>query len=157
MKKINSHINKFLKFLDATNPLVDELMLDHNWDDDLDLPTAWIQANWELLVQRELLGEESYLPPIIERTRILDSHEMPTHNLIAKVRDDSESTYVVDGFVTKDGNFFAYRPPFNLASLIHLSDQMEQTRKPIYFPIDEVDFFIMDYKESLSLLPPKGA
>jgi hypothetical protein len=68
--EITSHILNFRNFLNSSWPLLDALMEVHDWDEDGNFTLDWIQANWEFLIERELLGEGRYLLPIERNNRI---------------------------------------------------------------------------------------
>jgi hypothetical protein len=152
-QNINHHITKFLKFLNIGDVLVEDLMGDHDWDNDSFLPMEWMQANWKLLVQREILGENCYLPPFFGSVRLFNRDKPTTHNLVAKIKNDPESSYGLGSFLTQiDVGKYWYKPPYNIAHLYLLADQNKSSRDPYYFPIDKVDFFIVEYEESPTLI-----
>src|SRR5258708_3964922 len=84
---VTGHISKFRKFLNTTWPCLDDLMEDHNWDDDLDLIDDWLQVNWQLLVERELLGNHGTLTQFSVThldPRIISPNKQPNFTIIAR-------------------------------------------------------------------------
>jgi hypothetical protein len=153
MKNINGHIMKFIKFLNVSELIVDELMADHDWEQDVNLSLEWMQANWELLVERELLSQNASLPPALERFHMLGPEKTPTHNLIIKEKANPDQTYVLAGFLNIDEKgSSAIRPPYNGVWLNLLKDQLKQWRPPHKFFLSEVDFFIVAYEATLELI-----
>lgn len=67
---ITKQISLFRNFLIKSWPILDEVMLSHNWEEDGYFTTEWIQANWEILVERE----------ITENKAIISSLSMPYPN-----------------------------------------------------------------------------
>ncbi len=54
---ITQHVEKFRGFLNISwDHVIYNIMEDHDWDEDGDLIDDWMQVNWELLVEREILG-----------------------------------------------------------------------------------------------------
>lgn len=53
---ITLQISHFRNFLVTAWPQLDCLMDSHDWDSDGNFIDDWLQVNWELLVERELLG-----------------------------------------------------------------------------------------------------
>ncbi|MDB6081207.1 MAG: hypothetical protein JWO53_479, partial [Chlamydiia bacterium] len=58
---VTDHLTKFRDFLCICWPSIDSLMSDHDWHDDGDFIDDWLGANWELFVERELLGKNGFL------------------------------------------------------------------------------------------------
>ena len=54
---ITEQICLFRNFLVSAWPYLDLMMKNHDWDNDGRFVGEWIQVNWELLVERELLGK----------------------------------------------------------------------------------------------------
>jgi hypothetical protein len=153
MINVNSQLKSFLKFLNLSRGVLDELMENHDWNDDAEFIFDWMAVNWELLVQREILGEYASMPPVFSQQLILNSQIKPTHNLIVKLRDNPEATFALTGFVSKaESGVYHYMPPFDVADLCDIAVQNKTWRPPTYYPVAELDFFIMDYAESLSLI-----
>src|SRR5947207_13788417 len=84
---ITTHIRKFRDFLNACWPNLDDLMADHDWDDDGWFIDNWMQVNWELLVERELLGKQYFLThfsTISSAGRITSPHQKANYIVYAK-------------------------------------------------------------------------
>lgn len=84
---ITKHIRKFQKFLVVCDPYVRELMEDHDWDEDPRLFGDWVQVNWELLVEREILEGHYFLTSFSEgyvENRITSPEETPDYTVAGR-------------------------------------------------------------------------
>jgi len=62
-------IEKFRSFLNSTWPVLTEVLKEHDWDDDAYFLEDWLDANWRLLVGRQLLAKEGdHLQPLAVAT-----------------------------------------------------------------------------------------
>ncbi|MDB6081208.1 MAG: hypothetical protein JWO53_480 [Chlamydiia bacterium] len=84
---VTEHITKFRDFLCICWPSIDSLMADHDWSNDGKFTLNWLEVNWELLVERELLCGKGFLKsfgmsPLA--SRVIFPNQKPTHAVYAK-------------------------------------------------------------------------
>lgn len=112
---VTDHILLYLKLLNISWPSV---------ENDPDLAFDFRQVLWSLLVERELLGKNGYLPPLKNKVRIIDPDA--TFNYLITVRWDSplvdcltnesipkNRRWIVDDF----GSLSENPAPFNVVSI----------------------------------------
>ena len=69
----------------------DQLMSNHDWDDDGSFIREWLQVNWEFLVERELLEKKGFLKPYTySNHRITFPNAVATHVIICKANLNKE-------------------------------------------------------------------
>lgn len=61
-------IEQFRGFLNSAWPALTEVLNKHDWDDDAYFLEDWLDANWNLLVSRQLLGKGGGLQPFAVAT-----------------------------------------------------------------------------------------
>ena len=155
---ITTHIRKFRDFLNACWPHLDDLMADHDWDDDGRFIDDWMQVNWELLVERELLGKQRFLTPLstfYSRARITSPHQKANYIVYAKsdkqlfdmrqpgVLLPQDKTLRLYSFCKRLKNGFGLYPPFDLADVV-----VDSTKKSYIVPFDDVRFYLDTVSES---------
>jgi hypothetical protein len=156
-------IKKFAEFLCHSVPIVDDLMINHEWEDDSDLRDDWEHANWELLVERELFNNEHFLCSLSHQRdiRIIQANKIPDYVIVARKKRDEDPLGVltkepipiknglrVIWFVSVyEGRGFGFYPPFDVIHLLN-----DKTKKNYYVKIDEVDFFAIPLDEYLNSL-----
>ena len=147
---ITQHIRTFRNFLNAAWPNLDALMEAHDWDEDGGFTVDWIQVNWELLVERELLGKENFLAPLEWNNRITFPEKHAKYKVICKIPDGLEikdwilksnnyegEELLISGFCTPRGISYGLYPPFDFVELC------SPNKKKIYIiPIDSCRFFL---------------
>ncbi|MEX1012820.1 MAG: hypothetical protein WD595_05655 [Waddliaceae bacterium] len=79
-ERLTKQIEKFREYLMNVWFFVDKATEKHNWEDDGSFIDDWVQSNWELLVERELLGVDNHLSPLSVLLK-----ERPTENFYAVV------------------------------------------------------------------------
>lgn len=154
---ITHHINKFRKLLSNSLPNVDELMEGHDWDDDGALIDDWLLANWELLVERELLGQGCCLTsPSIPQGYRITNKGMPSQFYVAVeivkqsacyTDEVAESVRVAQscqvlrfaGFCTEIKGGHGFYPPFDTATVYS-----EDTRQYFSIPFSLLRFFVRE-------------
>lgn len=150
--KLNKQVDLFRQFLNSSYSSVDELMEYHDWDNDMDLTLDWIQTNWELLFERELLGKNKYLTPLSVplSTRVTKKNTIPKYSVNTKISKDmldmrterllpKNKDLRFFGFCSacKEGGFGFY-PPFDLANLV-----LDLTKEIFTVPLSELEFFLV--------------
>lgn len=151
MTNVTSQILKFRDFLIHSWGDLDNLMSNHDWDDDGGFIEEWLQVNWEFLVERELLETKGFLKSYTyDNFRITHPNAVPTHEIICKAKrnkpliDDRTqqviSTDIKLGFGGLEKKLdlgYGRYPPFDYVTGI------TQDKKHFYeIYIENVDFFI---------------
>jgi hypothetical protein len=149
---VTLHIRKFRDFLIAAWPSLDNIMEDHDWDNDVNFTENWMQANWEFLVERELLGKMKHLlgfetshpfHRITEATSTADYVIIarPQHILFDLKQPDKiipfEKKLRVSRFLRIKDNEFGTYPPFDVVKLT-----IDPKKEHFYVKFDDVHFFI---------------
>ena len=127
---ITNHIIKFRNFLNASWPCLDELMDNHEWDDDGGFIDDWIQCNWEFLVERELLNKQGHLFPLEWNSRITEYRGQRLYQITCTIKKDIElidwikkinnyenEKLLLSGFRTKHETSFGLYPPFDYVEI----------------------------------------
>lgn len=147
---VTNHVMKFRNFLNVCWASVDNLMETHDWDNDGDFLTNWMQVNWEFFMERELLGPDRFIFPIQCSRRITFPASRPTHKIICKynqaieLRDQISKTFnydgeelLLDGFCSKYESSFGLYPPFDFI------DARTLDKKRLYtIPLLNCQFFL---------------
>lgn len=150
---ITEHIRKFRNFLNICWPCLDELMENHDWNEDGRFIDDWLQLNWELLVERELLGNEGVLTQFSGtylRFRITSHQNKPIYKVVARsnkpifdIRRPEISFSSIKqplrlySFCTYKSGAFGLYPPFDLANLV-----IDSTKELFVFPLDNLQFYL---------------
>ncbi len=154
---ITDHIRKFRDFLNVCWPHVDDLMEDHDWDDDGNFIDDWLQVNWEFLVERELLESHGFLTPfslLDFQKRITYPEQLPTYTVIAKSTKNvfdfrgkilpPTHTFRLFSFLSHTERGIGLYPPFDLANVLDENTQQETIVRFI-----DVRFYLDHYPSSL--------
>lgn len=151
-KRLTKQLGYFRQFLISSWPYLDILMEDHDWDNDTDFIDDWLQTNWELLIERELLGQGIYLSPlaIYLPTRTITKNASPNYSVITliskNVLDFKTGKYLpkncalrLFGFCSElaEGGTGLY-PPFDLVDLVS-----DSTRELFIASFSELEFQLM--------------
>ena len=153
MTIVNQQIEQFRQFLIAAWPSLDNLMENHDWDDDGNFLDQWVQVNWEFLVERELLEPNQFLSTfefVFFGSRLTHPNAKATHAVICKPKegrfliDDKTNKPIPDGLKLifqglrkKIETAYGLYPPFNFVRLIALEN------KSIFnVSIHEIDFHL---------------
>jgi hypothetical protein len=94
---IDKAIRVFADFLNNSWIIVSQLLLDRNYTSNEDSVNDWLQANWELLVERNVLKVNEYLEVYGEgadyngaSSRIVDPEALPNFKVIVKSKTGSK-------------------------------------------------------------------
>lgn len=82
---ITYQVRHFRDFLVSAWPYLDQMMNNHDWEDDGWFSDEWIQANWEFLIERELLGNRGSLDPLDGSDRITFPELSATYKVVCDV------------------------------------------------------------------------
>ncbi|MBS1761159.1 MAG: hypothetical protein JST23_13660 [Bacteroidetes bacterium] len=136
---ISQEIKAFASFLNASWDVVVPLLSGREYTSDESSIGNWLQANWEILVERKVLKLYEYLEIYSDgadyngaSSRMNDIEAMPTHNLNVfsngKAVDilnnetiSSKEEFEFDRLVGFQNGFYTNHPPFNYALLIDSS------------------------------------
>lgn len=151
--EITEHIRKFQKFLVVCDPYVKELMADHDWDEDPNFFRDWVQVNWEILVERELLEGHYFLTSFSEgyvESRFTHPEKTPDYAVIGRSNkplldissnemiplDDKKKMFQLFSLVSRDAiGRLSMTAPYDIAYLIEL-----RTKE-----IVAIDFFSLEF------------
>lgn len=153
---ITIQVQKFRNFLVASWPYLDDLMDEHDWDEDVDFIDDWLQVNWKFFVGRELLSKKDLL-----LFWNLNQHcDHLNWDLIQQYEEQKIYTVFVETSETIDfrtqesislaekyrmGGFYSMQrwegydvnPPFDLIAIIN-----DQTKESFLVPLDTAEFFL---------------
>ena len=148
--EITYQIVLFRDFLVASWPFLDKVMADHNWDEDGSFSDDWIQANWEFIVERELLENKGRLRTLgwnkhITRTDSMPDYKVTCHvdnrivltDWIKKATNYQQEELLLFGFCTWCGETFGLYPPFDYVQI-----RTEDKKKLYIVPLDSCKFLI---------------
>lgn len=157
MTNVTNHIIKFQKFMIHCWKDLDDIMDKHDWDNDGTFTNEWLQANWEFLVERQLLkkngGELRSFGSYLSELRISRPNASPTHEIIClpknhtSLYDDktkeplpADKRLIFYIFLKKmDGSYGLY-PPFNYAGVFTIQGK-KRVRHII--AVDSINFFLV--------------
>jgi hypothetical protein len=151
---IDKAIRTFVDFLNSSWVIVSQLLLNRNYTSNEDSINDWLQANWELLVERKVLKVNEYLEVYGEgadfngaSSRISDPKALPNFKVIVKTKNGNDVLDILNnepvrfanltfnklvGF--KDG-FYTLEPEFKYVLLVDDNLGLERV-----MPIDDVEF-----------------
>ncbi|MCH1430721.1 MAG: hypothetical protein GWP59_08715 [Chlamydiales bacterium] len=146
----------FRDFLVASWPYLDDLMDNHDWEDDGWFIQDWLDINWQHLVGREVLGKgNGYITNLSPFSPKSSFMEGPIYSVIAKSRNNeplldlrgkekilNDDDLRLSGFCTiyEEVGFGLY-PPFDIATLT-----MGNTSKPRQYEVelDKLEFHLKE-------------
>lgn len=151
---ITNHIMLFREFLNISwDHVIYKIMDEHDWDDDGNFIYNWMQINWELLVERELLGKSFNLSQFSSThlsDNILHPNVKPDFMVVGKssrdlidIRSGKEisknQTLRLFTFKTHtyESKGFAFGPPFEVAGLIDI-----ETNELYHVLFEELSFWL---------------
>ncbi|CCB91869.1 unknown protein [Waddlia chondrophila 2032/99] len=128
-------------------------MENHNWDSDVSLIDDWLEVNWKLLIERELLEGNGVLAPLsLSVSDIFFSSSLKKYAIEARITEHEISKFFefrlssslrfrLFGFSTKLKNSgFGLYPPFDTADLVL------DSKKEIYsIPFEYLEFYLVEY------------
>jgi len=150
--EINQAVRIFSSFLNASWDIVMPLLLSREYTSDDSSIGDWLQANWEMLVEKKILKQDEYLEIYSDgadyngaSSRMNDIEALPTHTLTAfpnsKAVDvlnneiiSSKEAFEFDRLVGFQNGFYINQPPFNYA-LLNDSSGVERV-----LSLDEITF-----------------
>lgn len=128
---VTCHIKRFRNYLAGVWHIMEELIKNHDWEKDPHFIEDWLQANWEYLVEQELLGLGKYLMPFRRCAfgkRIKNPDEIPGYviRVDPDLFIDAESGKLVKtprplrlcGFSMPMEKGYAVKPPFYYGDMV---------------------------------------
>ena len=151
---ITEHINKFRNFLDISGWHIYHVIMEkHDWHDDGDFDSDWLQVNWEMLVGRELLGKNytlSSFSVFYGSNSILHKGRDPDFVVICKVKKDQINAInkrpIPENCILRLYSFntfepqapcFSFSPPFDFACLVDI-----KTNELFTIPFSDGRYFL---------------
>lgn len=149
---ITYHVCLFRDFLVASWPLVDQLLAGNDQEDDGDVFTEWIQANWEFLMERELLGTDcgGQLEALEIGRRITSPDRQISYTIICRISNQTELVDVTNkkcnykgedlsliGFFSRSETNFDLHPPFDFVKL-----RTANREKVFMMPLKHCTFYL---------------
>lgn len=152
--KINEAIHIFSDFLNSTWHIVKPLLSDRSYTTAEDAENDWLQANWELLIERKVLSLNSYLEVYGsggdyngESSRITDFKALPTYRVDVLVKQGNDllnkiqiknQKFHFDRLVGYKDGFYINDRPFNYVLAYDPETLIERV-----FPLDDVTFILI--------------
>lgn len=143
---INNTIKIFNNYLNSAWKITFPLLKDRFYTSDEESINDWLQANWELLVERKILDANEYLEVYGDgadfygsSSRITDIKALPTHRVVANSLNKTQlhdilnnetieydKVLVFDRFVGFENEFYTSTPNFDYALLNDENDGIER-------------------------------
>ncbi|MEZ8652087.1 hypothetical protein [Vibrio splendidus] len=137
---VHQLILNFQQFMLACWPQLNQVMQSLDWDNDPYFVDNWIQANWELMVEKQLGIEGVILLPygydISPSSRYTRKGASATHRVICKLKD-MENSLAFLSFISKAEGELKLEPPFDNVCVKNLD-----TNETTSWLIDDIEFFI---------------
>jgi hypothetical protein len=155
---VTEYVRKYQAFLNSSWPYLDNLMKYHDWDNDVSLIDDYVQSNWEILIEREILGKNRYLTPLSVPMihRVTQVGSKASHSIVTKIPSGakaqhsgklvSEGTILrLFGFCTAlKGEGFGWYPPFDFVNLV-----LDPKKEIFIVPLSELTFYLVELDNSL--------
>lgn len=129
--EIDKAIRTFVDFLNSSWIIVSQVLLNREYTSNEDSVNDWLQANWELLVERKVLKVNEYLEVYGEgadyngtSSRIADPEALPNFKVIVKTKNGNNILDVLnneqvrfeyatfDKIVGFKNGFYTFEPEF---------------------------------------------
>ena len=140
---VNQLIFNFHGFILACWPQLSVIMENLDWDNEPYFVEDWIQANWELMVERQLLSNDHFLLPygygVGTEHRHTNIGKLATHRVIATLKRKNEK-YRFLCFTSKNSGAIKFEVPFELVSIKNLS-----TGAISHAELDKVEFSVESF------------
>lgn len=104
---IMAAIESFREFLNTSWPIFDQILTRHDWDNDAYFVEDWLNANWNLLVSRQLLGNGADLQPFSISTKEIQKDR---HAYRLETESNDSRIFVTLGTIRTS---FIVAPPFD--------------------------------------------
>lgn len=153
-RNVTDQVVKFTEFISQGLIYVDDLMEEHDWEEDPDLSVDWIFINWEFFLGRELLGlgggklatlygGRSTRPSFQKGVKFAVFAE-PMSGTVdhrSKCIISNKNELKVIGFITCFDSVYGYYSPFNIVSLIEdaTENKYDVSIKQLQFYLREIE------------------
>ncbi len=153
MTNVTEQILGFRKFLLDSWADLDQLMNNHDWENDDAFIDEWMQVNWEFLVERQLLKKNGVLSPFAlfyNKKRVTNTLTGNKYLIVCKPKhgnfftDDktekkisSEQNLILRTFLKKVDTSYGLYPPFDYAGVVS-----EDKKNFFYFFVNDIEFFM---------------
>jgi len=153
---IDGAIRLFADFLNLTWTQIDVLTCGRNYTSDESSKSDWVQANWELLVERNVLPLNKYLEVYgdgadfyAESSRITDFNACTTISIVVIVANTEDllnnhliisGRYKFDRLVKFTDKFYLESPPFECVLVLDQEKDIERVflLKNVLFKLQEI-------------------
>lgn len=138
---LDATLARFRRFLTDSWPVMLDCADAAGWGNDPNFLDRWAQANWELLVEQQILDKDQYLPPYDSmkedpKLRQTSVGSRATHRLFCIDDQTAEnSSHRFLSFITMRKGSVWVDAPFDYVSLA-----VAGRRLPIYLPLAQVCF-----------------
>lgn len=157
--EIDKSIRAFAAFLDNSWLIASQLLLNRSYTSNEDSINDWLQANWELLVERKVLEIDEYLEVYGDgadyngaSSRITNPEAMPSFRIVVASKRDSEifdilnnesvtlGKVMFDKLVGFKNGFYLLEPDFNHVMVIDSESGLERVfaLNDVYFVLERV-------------------
>lgn len=153
---INKEIGKFVDFLNSSWIIVSQLLVNRDYTSNEDSINDWLQANWELLVERKVLKVNEYLEVYGDgadyngsSSRITDPEAQPSFKVIVKTKNGNSvldllnneqirfENVTFDKIVGFKNGFYTLEPEFNYVLITDDDLGLERV-----VAIDDIEFTV---------------
>lgn len=139
---INQLIINFHSILVSSWPSMSKILEHLDWDESPYFLNDWMQANWELMVEKQALGQGQFLAPYgydsSAGSRYTYKDCKLTHQVTCKKKGKPTSQYYFLCFVSKLDGAFKIEPPFDFIDVVHI-----ETKDILTLALEEVEFSIV--------------
>lgn len=143
---IDEIILNYRNFLVVSWSCLSEILNELDWDESPYFLDEWMQANWELLVEKQIDEVDtlaSYGYDGSSACRYSDKNRTVTHRVICwETEEETETKYIFLCFVTKKDGAYEIAPPFDYVSVENFA-----TRERLALPLNKVKFSIEQVKK----------
>ncbi len=163
---IDTAIRKFAQFVNVSWLDVLPLLKDRSYTNDESSVHDWLQANWELLVERKVLRINQHLDIYGEgadfngsSSRITDSDALPDFSIIVNGRVDDEVVDLLSDekklirncdfieLISFKNEFYEKRPPFDHVLLEdHNGEEIVASIKDVKFELIQINQKLFDFR-----------
>lgn len=150
---VTSFVLRFLEFLNNTGKCINDLMNEHDWDNNDDFSLDWMEANWKFLLENEFLSGNGFVTPysILVDKKMLVKSSKPLYSVFAEWNEevkDVKSCKIIDKqdrfrFLCFT-NITDLNTPYKYAELYS-----DRTQKRFYVEIDKIVFIFEPFEINL--------
>jgi len=150
---ITYQVNLFRQFLNKSWATFDQLMEEHDWENDGGFSDDWVQANWEFLVERELTENKKLISSLYmynSRKRMTAVGSKYDYLVLVKPREKNKLLDLSEGIeidfsqeVRLFGFCKALHPGFGLYPPFDLCDLCVDRTKAMYVvPFNDLTIYL---------------